>query len=321
MLEVLSCWKHCYHSAKKHGLLLIAFSVLVSNALAQQQTGKVDSIGKKVTHSRKGRFFFYWGYNRDGYSKSDIHINGNGYSFSITDVKAHDEQTTLSNTYIGLTSLTTPQYNYRLGYYINNNTFITLGQDHMKYRITKQATYLTGYINNDNNGGKNIGTYNNTEVLVGEAGYNPTQTITGENSLKDGFVSNFENCDGLNDISAEIGKAINLWTAKNGKQSADATAAIGGGIEMVDTDAKILGYTPKHNYGNGKTYHLAGYSCSAVIGTEFYFLKNFFLEARLKGGFVNLPDMNTTIDGGKANQHFWFIEFVGAAGFSLTIGK
>ena len=78
----------------------------------------------------------------------------------------------------------------------------------------------------------------------------------------------------------------------------------------------------KKNKKTGKkAYHLAGYSCSAVLGLEFTFFRNFFLQGRLKGGYMNLPDINTTVVGGKASQHFRFVESALVLGYSYKFGK
>src|ERR1035437_6297194 len=45
----------------------------------------------RMLYPRKGTFFFYWGYNRAAYTNSDIHLKGDGYDFTITDLRARDE--------------------------------------------------------------------------------------------------------------------------------------------------------------------------------------------------------------------------------------
>ena len=299
---------------------LIILIGLTGNSMTQAQT---DSAVNKIApikneFGRKGELFFYWGYNRSAYTKSDIHFKGDRYDFTITDIAAKDEQEPFSSTYYKPNTFTVPQYNYRLGYYINNETFISIGEDHMKYSINKQTTHLTGKIDSDDNNGNNIGDYNNTEILVGEDGGEDAPSVI--DSLKRGFVSEFEHCDGLNDVTIEIGRIEQVWISKNSKHGLGVLGSIGGGLEIPDTHADVLGYFPKHDTG-GKTYHLAGYSCSAVIGLEFTFYKNFFLQTRLKGGYINMPDINTTADGGKASQHFNFVESMTVAGYSYVFAK
>ncbi len=271
---------------------------------------------------RKGSFFFYWGYNRSIYTTCDIHFWGDGYNFTLHNVTAKDKPVPYSLYYATPTTITIPQYDVRLGYYINDKTFISFGNDHMKYQIDKQTTLLTGVITKDNNGGKNIGTYNNKEVLVGEGpgntesnGYSGPSII---DSLPKGYVSDYEHCDGLNDFSFEIGRVEQIWISKSHHQSLSAEGTIGAGMIVADTRADVLGYPSGHDLNGKKTFHLAGYSSSASIGLKFYFRKNFFLLSRIKGGFINMPDINTTTTGGKASQQFWFFEPMVVLGYSWS---
>lgn len=273
----------------------------------------ISNLNTREIFKRKENIFFYWGYNRSAYTNSDIHFWGDGYDFSISNVSAADQPTTTFKAYIVPTTFTVPQYNYRIGYYFNDKTFISLGEDHMKYAIEKQVTRLTGYVDS----GNNIGNYNNTEVLVGEESEMEVSII---DSLPQGFVSEFEHCDGLNDVSFELGRIEQLWIAKNAKHALAAIGTVGFGMVVPDTDADVLGLTPYHNQTR-KTYHLAGYSFSASIGLEFNFYKNFFLQTRLKCGYMNLSDINTTVEGGKASQHFSFIEPMLVVGYSCAFGN
>jgi hypothetical protein len=110
--------------------LLIVFCASAQIKPARQQNESMMAGGKDTAsakHSvgaletrelfkRKGIFFFYWGYNRAAFSNSDIHFWGDGYDFKITNVMALDEPDPISKEYIGPTTFTIPQYNYRVGY-------------------------------------------------------------------------------------------------------------------------------------------------------------------------------------------------------------
>ena len=308
-------------------LLLIALSgtaqVNNDSAIAVHVSGKpvISNLETRQLFPRKGKFFFYWGYNRSAYTNSNIHLTGDGYDFTIANVAAKDEPVTDFQIYVNPTHMSVPQYDYRIGYYLNDKTFISVGEDHMKYAIYKQSTRLTGYVTKDNNEGKNIGTYNNTEVLVGE-GDGADGTVTILDSLPKGFVSGFEHCDGLNDVSVEIGRLEQLWISKNNRMALAVVGTCGVGMVIPDTDADILGYQPKHDMENGqKSYHLAGYSFSGSFGLQFDFSPSFFLLTKIKGGYMNLPDINTTMVGGKASQHFTFIESMLVVGYNHAFGK
>jgi hypothetical protein len=270
----------------------------------------------RTIYERKGKFFLFWGYNRSAYSHSNIRFKGDGYDFRINDIRASDDPSNLSTVYIKPTTFTIPQFNYRIGYFINDKVFVSFGSDHMKYTILKQPTHLTGVITK----GINQGTYNNTEVVVGENSNvnNPGPSIL--DNLPNGFVTEFEHCDGLNDFSFEVGRLEQLWISKNHKHAFAVTGSAGLGMVIPDTDADVLGQPPKHDMeANKKAYHLAGYSTSATIGFQFDAFKHVFVLARLKAGYINLPDINTTAEGGKASQHFEFIEPMLVFGYTFHL--
>jgi hypothetical protein len=268
-------------------------------------------------YARKGKMFLSWGYNRSAYTHSNIRFSGDGYDFTIKDIRASDDPVRLSSVYYRPTTFTIPQFNYRVGYFISDKNYISFGSDHMKYTMAKQTTHLTGTIKT----GVNDGVYNNTEVAVGENSEvnNPGPSII--DGLPGGFVSNFEHCDGLNDFSFEFGRLDQLWISNNHKHALTVTGSAGLGMVIPDTDADILGQEPKHDMeaNNKKAYHLAGYSVSATMGLQFDFYKHAFVLARLKAGYINLPDINTTVEGGKASQHFEFIEPMVVFGYSFSI--
>ena len=99
---------------------------------------------------QNGGFYLYWGWNRGGYSSSDIRFVGQDYDFVLYDVLATDKQSKFSiRTYFGITKFTIPQYNFRIGYFVNHNWDISLGMDHMKYVVTAdQLVNISGEISN-----------------------------------------------------------------------------------------------------------------------------------------------------------------------------
>src|SRR3972149_6826243 len=99
-----------------------------SSAASTSANPVIGNLETRELFKRKGKFFFYWGYNWSAYTKSDIHFWGNGYDFSIKGVRAKDDPTTSFKTYIGPTTFSVPQYNYRLGYFLNDKTFISIGE-------------------------------------------------------------------------------------------------------------------------------------------------------------------------------------------------
>lgn len=102
----------------------------------------VNSFGQ--TTKAKHRFYFSWGYNKEWYADNDISINQPSLNNNYTFVKAKGIDKPGWNTGIFNKDLTIPQYNYRLGYCINEKWAAELNFDHTKFQIPDQALHMTG---------------------------------------------------------------------------------------------------------------------------------------------------------------------------------
>lgn len=260
------------------GLLFLGFT---SKA---QDTDFIKS--NKVTN--KGKFFAYWGWNWSSYSDSDIRFSGNNYDFELNKVKAQDRQSKFSfSTYFNPSTITIPQTNYRLGYFFKENYTISVGVDHMKYVVVSgQEVTIDGEINIGNE--TFDGTYNNDPI-----------TITDDLLL-------FEHTDGLNYINVEVKRFddISHWFGLDSKNlQINFTEGIGIGVLYPKTNATLL---DNERYDD---FHLSGYGSSVAAGLNITFLKHFFIQADVKGGYIYMPDIRTTNDiSDRASQSFFFFE-------------
>ncbi|GAA4302381.1 hypothetical protein [Compostibacter hankyongensis] len=96
----------------------------------------------------KGAFYFSWGYNKEWYTHSNIHISqpslGNHYVFKNT--IAVDKPGW--NGHFFQEALTIPQYNYRIGYFFKKNWAVELNFDHTKYVVApRQLLHVSGTMN------------------------------------------------------------------------------------------------------------------------------------------------------------------------------
>ncbi|PJA08232.1 MAG: hypothetical protein COX70_04265 [Flavobacteriales bacterium CG_4_10_14_0_2_um_filter_32_8] len=290
-------------------------SVSITPAL----TSDNENFETRQIFKRKGNIYFYWGYPKAYYSHSDISFTGDIYDFTITDIMATDDSYKHDfTTYINPGTFSIPMYNWRVGYFINDKTFINFGQDHMKYEMKKQATYLTGEIRS----GEFEGSYNHTMVVVGEDSEEAVLHTDNLDSLPGEFVAEFEHCDGLNDFGFEIGRLEQFWISKNGKNALSAQGTFGMGMMIPDSEVEVIERKPMHNNAEGrKSFHLAGYSVSASVGLQFDFFKHLFILGKLKAGYINLPDILTSLEGGRASQHFNFLEPSLVVGYSGNISR
>lgn len=259
-------------------ILVVSFIVLTTH-IGFGQTKNVDD--KK---SNKGSMYFYWGWNRGWYGKSTMNFNGADYDFTLKKVIAKDRQSKfLLNTYFNPANATIPQYNFRIGYFFKENWDISFGIDHMKYVVQQnQVAEISGYINNS----QSIydGVYKDDKI-----------------SIVPGFLL-FEHTDGLNYANIELRHSDKIIDI--GKVKISLKEGVGAGILLPRTNTTLLG---KEKYDE---FHLSGYGISAVVGINVSFFNNFFIQTEFKGGFIDLPDVRTTISkNDRASHNFFFTQF------------
>jgi hypothetical protein len=248
---------------------------------------------EKYTEHNKGKFYVFWGGNRESFSRSDIHFYGSNYDFTLHNVGADDKPKGWQIDYVNPARMTIPQTNFRMGYFINDHYNVSLGLDHMKYvMVQNQTVNITGTI--DGNPPFN-GTYTDDPIELTYA-----------------FLT-FEHTDGLNYINSEFSRyddLSKLFKIKNtDKFQINITEGLGAGVLLPKTNAKLFD-KPRHD-----DFHLSGYGVSAKIGLNFTFFKHFFIETELKGGFITMNDIRTTYESSdRAEQKFFFLQRIIAFG-------
>ncbi|MFC4213320.1 hypothetical protein ACFOWA_19150 [Pedobacter lithocola] len=246
----------------------------------------------KRKDSRKGDFYFHWGYNHSWYNKSDIRFQGPNYDFTLKDVVAHDRQSKLSWEYLNPGLITVPQYNIRIGYFIKDNYSISLGWDHMKYVMDiPQNVAITGNI------GANISTQNVSTGLM--AGSYNGQVI----NVKESMLT-YEHTDGFNYANVEVERYDDIWVAPGGNTSLTLETGIGGGLMVPRSDVRLFGL------GRNNNFNVAGYGVSAKLGLKFYVWKNIYVQNTTKVGATKLTNVHTTgfNDSDKASQKINYLE-------------
>ncbi len=274
---------------------MLTICAVTQNLSAQEE--KAVNPDKYTAHN-KGKMFIYWGGNRESFSKSDIHFKGPDYDFTLYGVQASDKPKGWSIDYVNPARMTIPQTNLRIGYFINDHYNIAIGVDHMKYVMNQNQIATIGGVVGDS--------------YPDHAGvYLPSGNHTVD--LSDGSFLRFEHTDGLNYVHTEFSRVDDiskLFRIRNtDKFQINITEGIGGGFLYPKTNATLLG-KERHD-----DFHISGYGVSAKIGLNFTFFKYFFLQAELKGGYINMDDIRTTgSPQDKASQHFMFLQRIIAFG-------
>ena len=264
-----------------------------SFVFGQNSNDENTEIGSKKPFGKKGTMFVFWGWNRAAFSKSDIHFKGNGYDFVLHNVVAHDRPSDLSWDYINPKEVSIPQFNFRYGYFIKDNLAIVIAQDHMKYVMDQNQTVdITGnisdpvYANMVQNGKKNL--------------------------TKKKFLT-FEHTDGLNYVNAGVEKYKNI----SSKEKVEILWAYGGGLGVM---------FPKSNvklFGNERSdrFHVAGFGADVRTNINFIFWKRLMARVEAKFGYINMPDVKTTLNNkpDKASHDFVFGQINFGVGYVFNI--
>ncbi len=238
----------------RKSLLFIVLLVIVPMISTAQ-------IKKKVSYA-KGTIFAHWGYNRYGFTKSDLRLIGPGYDFTLAGAEAHDRPEKLSGVYFDLSKITIPQFNARVGYYFKDNWALSFGYDHMKY-IFKDRNEVTL-----------SGTIDPGIDSVWSGTYSGVPVITNENEF------HYENSDGLNYIRFELTRT-DQWL-KFGQNdwfgfSTNVGVAVGGLLSFND-----FTFAQKKEI---KTISVSGYGVSLHTSLRFEFFKHFYIQTGMSGGF------------------------------------
>ena len=267
---------------------------------------------QKYAAHNKGKFFVMWGGNRESYSKSDVTFRGKDYNFTVDNMKAHDKPKGWHVDYINPANMTIPQTNLRLGYFFSDHYSVTIGVDHMKYVMTQnQIANVTGKIDlpADQAGSIYNDTYNNTPVDMSQGG---AQEGGGTQGGGTPFLI-YEHTDGLNYINTEVSRFddISKWFGLPNidKVQINLTEGLGAGVLYPKTNTTLLG-KERHD-----DFHISGYGVSAKAGINVTFFKHFYIQGELKGGYINMQDIRTTVSNeDKASQDFFFFQRIIAVG-------
>ncbi|WP_276133988.1 hypothetical protein [Polluticoccus soli] len=232
--------------------------------------------------------YFQWGYNRDFYTKSDMHFsNGDKYNFTLYGVRATDKPD-YEAFYKNPIDITIPQNSCRLGFYLDSKRehAIEVNFDHAKYvMIDGQRLRMSGIINE-------------TPFLF--------DTVVSRNFI------HVEHTNGANFLMLNYFGQTPLIERK--RSQLNLTWRVGGGVVVPRSDIILMGKRLDNKY------HVAGYIGAGEVGTRYYFFKGLFLEASAKVGYANYLDA-LAMEGGKISHSFFFTEFIGLLGYELALKR
>lgn len=237
---------------------------------------------------KNGQLYFSWGYNKEWYTPSTIHVKqpdlGNDYQF--VKVAAHDQ---IGWDKVLQRALTIPQYNYRLGYFFNEKQDLAfeLNFDHTKFVVTQ---------------GQNVrikGTLNNKQI--------DSTFVNDEYSLR------YKLNNGANFFLFNLVKKINIYQTKN--KNFEVATLLKGGIGPVvpHVENTILGNQNKPHF------QIGGWNAGVEGTLRIMFFKYAYLEYCIKGDYAHYFGLR--IYKGRASQTFGTFEMIGNFGVNIPLGK
>ena len=249
-------------------ILISLFILSASICYSQYRTAKA----KKSWSA--GTLFFYWGYNRSFYTKSNINFNGPGYNFTLNGAMAEDRPSKEIKTYLSIQEITVPQFNLRLGYMIKNHWAISIGHDHMKYLLVDNQPYtLSGYIKPG------------VDVVTNWSGnYDKEPVITQQETF------HYENTNGLNYIRFEVSRIDQWFRTEGGQFAFSSSFGLSTGAILSFNDFTFAGKK------DVQTVSMSGFGLSAHAGARLEFWKHFFLQVNGAGGFMNQVHVDTRLN-------------------------
>lgn len=277
--------------------------LMISLSAFAQQPNEGGTSEVPVKSRKRGNFYFTWGYNRSCYNKSDIHFMGPGYDFILHDVIARDRPTPLSLQYIDPAWLSIPQFNFRIGYFLNDKYCVSIGWDHMKYVVdVPQRVTITGQIGS---------TVSDPPISTNIPSANYMGVYNGNSlEIQPDFLL-FEHTDGLNLATVDIERYDQLWKSrKHSNLGLSVVTGVGLGPMIPRSDVHLFGV------GDNHPWNLSGWGCLAKAGLNFDILRWLFFRTDLKTGYISLSQIPTTgRDVDVAKQKIVFYENSWLLGF------
>jgi hypothetical protein len=237
----------------------------------------------------RGSLYLNWSYNRDWYTKSDIHFKNNksdDYDFTFHDAVAHDHPS--MHDFWKLNNLTVPQYDLTVGYMFHdkNDLGIEVSWNHLKYVVDDyQAMRVSGEIR----GFK----FDRDTVVTPDFAH--LQHTNGNNYLMVNLVKRH---------SLTAGRHVTL----------SAVGKVGGGPMISYTISSIF---TSHAEG---PFHYEGWVAGASAGLRLELYRYFFLNTDFQGAYARYTNSYIGADRlGRVTHHFGSGQLIYGFGFNVPI--
>lgn len=252
--------------------------------------GRQTTLAQKAKRpSRKGEFYFSWGYNTEWYTRSNVSVSqpelGNNYTFRR--ISGHDNRGWDGKLFTK--PLTIPQYNYRVGYFFNKKKGLAfeINFDHTKFIFADQDAHITGRLN---------GKYVDTTVSF---------------NAQNGFFYYLNN--GANFLLFNIVKRWETYHSPNEKIKIDILGKAGVGPVIPHVENSFFGDK------NEPHFQIGGWNVGLEGAVRATFFNTVYLELCNKVDYARYS--NLKIYKGTAKHAFGTYEIIANLGITFPAGK
>jgi len=261
----------------------MALSVCLPLFVSAQQVQQKDPPKKKKKFIKE--VYLSWGYNKEWYTHSSVHISqpSLGNDYTMEHVKSHDHPGWDDG--IFNKALSIPQYNYRLGFLLDEKRGwgFEINFDHTKYIIQDQDVRIKGTMNN-----------------------HPVDTSVAFNEAN-GFYYYLNN--GANFLLFNVTKRWHLLATRDEKVKIDGYAKFGVGPVIPHTQNELFGKENKPGF------QLGGWNTGFEGVVRATFFNAFYLEYSNKLDYARYSGLH--IYEGKARQAFGTYEMILSLGVTI----
>src|SRR5579871_939009 len=239
---------------------------------------------------RKHEIYFSWGYNKEWYTRSNLHVSqpGLGNDYTFQNILGHDHPGWDGQFFTKALSI--PQYNYRIGYFFNEKKGLAfeINFDHTKYILTEQDVHLKGTMNG--------------------------QKVDKVIHWPDDSSAHYYLNNGANFLLFNIVKRWHLLATKDEKIKIDALAKVGIGPLIPHLQNKFIGQPENHQH-----FQVGGLNAGLEGTIRATFFNHVYLEYCNKFDYANYWGLRSY--GGTVKQAFGCYEMILNVGLTFPIGR
>ena len=266
--------------SKKILMVLGIVTLLFTNVSAQTNAKKKE---------RKGEFYFSWGYNKEWYTQTELHVQqaSLGNDYTMKGVRSYDHPGW--NEALLHMAISIPQYNYRIGYLYNKEKGLgfEINFDHTKYMMAEQDVHIVGKMNN--------------------------RTVDTVRSFRNSDSSYYFLNNGANFLLFNVVKRWHLTKSRNEKVKLDFLGKVGIGPVIPHVQNSIFGKA------NDQGFQFGGWNVGLEGALKATFYDVVYLEFANKIDYARYSGLK--IYEGTAHQAFGTYELILNLGVNIPMGK